>query len=891
MRRVARREAVVSTGVLWLLGVAACGGSDSSSVACGDGTTLQGDTCVAVDAGTTTNPKHDAGSDDSNKPDDSTKTDAGSASTDAGSPSNPAAISCGAGTVEKDGKCVVDPSMQLACGDGTQAMDGKCVVPPPPKPKLEGMVISQLSLRNHGQLVTDGSQIKQFYPVDVSIGLTYHGPAERIPVVVALGEPPDPDKTADQEKDLGFCLVGGFYIDHPGGSTDTESIASATLQIPKGCLSGSQNTLTVSPIVLIDPDETIGAENQDDISRTVVFAKKNDVDPDMAACRIDAATGGTTGTCQVEAQLNASPGLDFDLAELTAESSVVVIDKCPDGADPDRPASYRCNHSIVPEFAIMRDNAGKPVLDSNGNEQIILDGDGKPVQATYDNNGTQLPKWVYGPADLDLDVTVLSYGANNSKISSADDATDQATDDSNAVNNVLSDHGLQILYTIRPAESTDANAWRPLYLHKQGEQAKAGEPVESGQDQTTYEETKLVPATPSYYSHGLYVENDCGERNLATCDMNVHPRTDIVSGDWSNSTDFMVRACLVPVDDSGATDMAFDDNPDNNCREIPIKIVRHDTASSTAMAASYGFNFQWADGVGSQSTLRLGWDMHTWNKVDTSGATTDNQAAITLGSDLIGYTDVLKGWAKGAAYVSLTGSYYDYGISTFGIKLWGDSKTIADYHWTKDWNVSKTLSRSAIVWAGPVPIQLSVSLGGVAGVTVDLDIVGVNTPLTATEESETFLNSKTSGASRIGLAQLAVTPYGTMTASASAAITAGVARAGVEGDLTLLDLRVPLTGRMWWGLTNLSPLTLKMGAWADMKLSFSAMSGEIYLFAENQSLDWCSKRVKVGFIKVTVRYPCGLSWNTFWDMEIADWNGWTWNQTLWTSPYLEYTVQ
>jgi hypothetical protein len=189
------------------------------------------------------------------------------------------------------------------------------------------------------------------------------------------------------------------------------------------------------------------------------------------------------------------------------------------------------------------------------------------VQATYDDNGTPKPKWVYGPADIDLDVTVLSYGAKSSKLTNADETSDlSATDDSAAVNNVLSDHGLQIQYLIRPADANDTNAWRPLYLHKQGEQAKAGEPVESGQEQTTFEETKLVPATPSYYSHGLYVENDCGERNLATCNMNVHPRTDVVSGDWSTATDFMVRACLVPVDDSGTTDRAFDDNPDHNCR-------------------------------------------------------------------------------------------------------------------------------------------------------------------------------------------------------------------------------------------------------------------------------------------------------------------------------------
>jgi hypothetical protein len=88
----------------------------------------------------------------------------------------------------------------------------------------------------------------------------------------------------------------------------------------------------------------------------------------MGACRLEANSDATKGTCQVEADVEASPGLDFQLAELTAESSVVVLDKCPPNADLDRPESYRCNHAIVPEFKVLRDEAGKPILDSLGNQ-------------------------------------------------------------------------------------------------------------------------------------------------------------------------------------------------------------------------------------------------------------------------------------------------------------------------------------------------------------------------------------------------------------------------------------------------------------------------------------------------------------------------------------------
>jgi hypothetical protein len=318
--------------------------------------------------------------------------------------------------------------------------------------------------------------------------------------------------------------------------------------------------------------------------------------------------------------------------------------------------------------------------------------------------------------------------------------------------------------------------------------------------------------------------------------------------------------------------------------------VRHDTSAVAANASSYAFNYQWADGAGDNNTLRLGWGFHTWNKVDTAGATTDNEGAVTLGSILIGNADIMKGWAKGAAYVSLVGSYYDYGISTFGIKLWGDAKAVGEFHWSGDWSVSKELRKGTIVWAGIVPVNLEIRFAGTSGVTVDVDVIGVNLPFNPDEESESFLIGKTGAAARIGLAQMAVTPYANMTVVAAASLSAAVVRVGVAGSLTLLNMRVPATGRLWWGMTQLAPVQLAMGSWADLKLSLSVMSGRLYLFAENYAVEWCSKRINLGFYKKTVNYPCGADWETFWDFTIASWSGWTWNQTLWTSPYVQANI-
>ncbi|MEY4514252.1 MAG: hypothetical protein RLZZ450_6374 [Pseudomonadota bacterium] len=456
-------------------------------------------------------------------------------------------------------------------------------------------------------------------------------------------------------------------------------------------------------------------------------------------------------------------------------------------------------------------------------------------------------------------------------------------DNKKLVTNVLADHGLQIVYHVRPAQAETAE-WKPLYLHEQGEQAKAGEAGESGQTPTQFEETEAVSETPHYYTHGLYVENDCGERNLSTCKQAVNPRTDIIYGAWSEQTDFVVRACLVPVKDNGDADGAFDVNPKNNCKEIPLKVVRHDTTGSATDASSYGFNYQWKDGVGDQSTLRLGWEFHTWNNLTTAGVSVDNAASISLGSNLVGSVDILKGGAAGAANVSLVGSYYDYGLTAFGTKLWGDARTVPEYHYEKDWNATKEIKRSMIVWCGAVPVTVEIRFSGTAGLVANVDIVGVNKPYTASEEFGTYLLKQAGTASRIGLATLTVTPCGNITVTARASITSGGVRVGVGGDLKLLELRSPLSGRVWWGVTNLTPVALTTGAWADLRLQFSTMRGNVYVYAESWSVEWCKKKTPFGRIK----YPCGEDWNQFWDYDIADWDGWVWKQTLWSSPYKAY---
>ncbi len=840
------------TASVMLLAAFGCGDDDGgSSVTCGEGTKVVGDQCLPNGVGT-----------------------------DGGTQAQPdSSAACGAGTVLMNGSCVVDSTKTLSCGPGTVAQGTVCVLGTAALPSIKELSVSHVAVRSQGTLAGDGDKLSQYYPVEVSVGLTYTGDKADVPVVFALGGVPQ----AGQDT-APFCLVGGVTVAHPGGTKPTEAIASGVMYVPKGCLDATEQSRIVSPLVFVDPDNTVGISPDPDAIHSVAFAKANADLAEVAACRRDSTPNGAQGTCAVNLTLEKSPGLDFDLSELTLESAVAVLDRCGDdwtsiangsaAIDLDRPASYRCNKNIVPEF--KRDAMN----------EIVKDEAGAPVQATYTNDQAQtLPKFVYGAADISANVTVITHGENGSKVTSADQALAANGDDSKLLNNALAAHGLQIVYSIRPAKA-DTSAWKPLYLHAEGEQAKAGEEAESGQVPTQFEETEAVPETPQYYTHGLYVENDCGERNLSTCDAGLNPRTDIIYGAWKDETDFVMRACLAPVNENGTPDTALDVDPRNDCKEIPLKLVRHDTSGSSANASSYGFNYQWKNGVGSDATLKLGWDFHTFNNLDTSGVTVDNEGSLSLGSKLIGSTDILRGGAEGAAYVSLVGSYYDYGLSAFGTKLWGDSREVPEYHYEKDWSASKELKKSMRVQVGPIPVTVEIIFTGTAGLVANVDIVAVNAPYTASEESGTFLVQKAGSASRIGLATLTVTPYGNMNVVARASVDNGAIRFGVAGQLVLLDLSAPLSGRVWWGVTNLNPVQLTTGAWADLTLRFSTMDGRIYLFAEQMELKICSKKTPFGRIK----YPCGTKWDTFWDMTIADWDGWTWKQTLWSSPYKAYTL-
>jgi hypothetical protein len=334
---------------------------------------------------------------------------------------------------------------------------------------------------------------------------------------------------------------------------------------------------------------------------------------------------------------------------------------------------------------------------------------------------------------------------------------------------------------------------------------------------------------------------------------------------------------LVPVTDTGSDATAIDKFPGNNCKTVGVHVVRRATSGNTKAASSYGFSKDWGDGAGNASTVRLQWGLYTHNNIDTSGASTDNQANITLSSSLLGATDIFKAWGRVAARVSLVGSYYDYGVSSFGERLWGESREVPEYHWDRDFKVSKEKSKGFRVQAGPIPVSVSFRLYGEAGLLISLDVIAVDATNAPTPDDKEIL-AKFPGSLRIGLAMAGATPHALIRATATAGVDLLVFRAGVAGELQVMRINSPLTGYLGWGMTSLTPIVLRAGVWADFKLDFSVMAGRIYVYAEHWEIWGCGWSICSGY-------------NRFWDLTIANWNGWNWNQTLWSSPFYNYDVK
>lgn len=844
------------------LTLAACGGDDAgltatdagAGVMCGQGTTKQGNQCVVA-----------------------------SGSPDAGMVT---ALSCGENTVESDGVCIPDPALPSACGDGTVNQDGTCITPPV---AISGLEVTHLALVNQGRVLdgtADNDSITEFYPLELSVGVSYAGDPAELPIAVAL-RPADAADTVDPKE----CFLAGLAIEHGGGEEATEAFASVSFDVPRGCLGDGQTTRKLVPVVYVDPDQTLNAVDPSSVSIIVAFSGPDKDDAASEHCHQAPEPGSPAGDCGIELNVVESPGVDFELESVAADSSVVVIDKCgdtpphtldldawkalvndPESLDNDRPASYRCNSRIIPDFKIkLTQGADGPVpdLDADGNTQLDLDADGNPQIASVEIDGVTYPSFLYGEADLVLASSVLTHGETSSDITSDEEVSSLPDDEAPIAHNALADHGLQIRYRIRPASSDEDLDWRPLYQHSKGEQAKADGPTMSGQEREQFEDTVAVPATPTYYSHGLYLENDCGEKNKATCDDTLNPRDEVNYGIWANETNFTVQACLVPVTDAGVDALDIDQNPDNNCKDIEIRIVRRPTSGNSQQArTSYNFNNAYDRRSGKSHSIQARFRVHTYNTLDTSGASSDNEGRIEINSDLVGDRDLLKAsYALSSDVGGVTTVETDY--IAFDQTVNSYYRRQSRWHGEFHWGIHKEKNKRKNFHAGGFTLKAKAKVYGSVGTTMEIDLTSIAASKANDEEKRVL--QKFPDSQRLGWVQLTLNPNGHVKARASVDFNAVVVRAGIKGSFTVFEMDAPIKGNLVYGVTSLNPLELRAAVWAVQDLEIDALHGKIYLYAKRPKF-WGG-------------------WKKFWDKTLVHFKGWQLNQRLWSTPTRKFTLK
>jgi hypothetical protein len=344
----------------------------------------------------------------------------------------------------------------------------------------------------------------------------------------------------------------------------------------------------------------------------------------------------------------------------------------------------------------------------------------------------------------------------------------------------------------------------------------------------------------------------------------------VPGGVWGGYADFVIRACLQTDLDEKHGD--FDDVIDHvadNCKLQVVRLadLREPPAPTEGLAliedssSSYSMTQSWDQSYGDNSTVGVEAKFETGNTLNLSGASSATSGDVKLKGWLA--TSVAHAHAKGAAYVSLTGSFVDIQQTIFGNTLFSYGAAVPEeLVYEKNWSITKeqcvTFSYGVLV----LSLDVSVCAGGSGGFDSSLTV-------RAAEGAAAPFSS----AQRVGKVIVAFTPKASFNTTAAAYASVELARAGVEGTLQLLELGLPTTGSLTWGLTSLSPPVLDIVGNVNMKLNINTMNGNLQLFADTREVKICQKRWKVFGRRFSISYPCGFNWDREVELNLASWRG------------------
>ncbi|EDM77196.1 hypothetical protein PPSIR1_26643 [Plesiocystis pacifica SIR-1] len=622
--------------------------------------------------------------------------------------------------------------------------------------------------------------------VTASSGVDGEVPTESVPVVVSFVDPEAPDEAG--------CSSNGMLFDIVGDGEEHEF--SGFIWPPTNCanLAGGDVTLKIE----MDP-----AADQPLIEPLVLSQARAD-EPANAACE----------GCVQEFPLEFTPdgSVDIEFAALNAESSVGVIPplELPTEGEPEK---------------------ADPILVA----QNLLVFNGRDPYESVVNPDTIPAELLESEPDI---AEALRFGRPADQIDTIDDLPAP----------------LHISYTISAAN--DGETWLPLSIGEDG--GKVDEAVV----------TELLPGTANVIAHDLFLD---GEAYDAVLDPEQ----------WLGEEAFVVRSCF---DTDFEEFRAEDEGP--KCKTLDVLLIPDGDVESGAAAFSFGKESKSSHG---NSRIKLESLFATDNSVGLDGVFSDSEARLTVKGkigksftlDLVKAHAILDAPLTGAKSVDMGLRLFNNDIYTYADEA--DGLTVSE---DVTFSKSTTIVKAKFMF-GPVPVSFDLGAGGAVGIfaegsanlltgeegcrpfmplpsdevlakraqqeaaiaQIEAKIAGISNqflkdflrkvllaPLYKQLSGNTFDTGESELQGCVVLEAVAG-PTANLTASAFGGVSVGIASAGVQLDLIIAQLDLPLSATLAVGRNGIEQFLAYANTQLD--LIFQPLQGDLKLVG----------KLKIGFFK------------------------------------------
>ena len=316
----------------------------------------------------------------------------------------------------------------------------------------------------------------------------------------------------------------------------------------------------------------------------------------------------------------------------------------------------------------------------------------------------------------------------------------------------------------------------------------------------------VVPGLPNLVVHDLFIEGE-------TLDA-VSP-----GGMWEGESDFVVRGCLNAdfPQQGNEGDAGVDD-----CRELEVMLV-HETPSSSG-ASSRSFNKSFSRSLGN-SRIRVESSMSTQNRLDQSGASSQNEAEVAV-RGRIGRNfnlSIVKAFANASLNIDPSQTGIDIGLEFFNQSVFSFSEQAGSIVYSDEFSISKSVDIGNLGFGfGPARIGINIAVGGSIGIGTEDTLEVLSDPDTCDE----LLNAD-EAVDLCGRMSRVVSPNFALTANIEGGLNLRLVRAGVAANLRILDTSFPLDTTLAWGLTEDKELMVRGSATWDMNLV--PISGRVFI--------------------------------------------------------------